>query len=144
MTVALAGPYANLTAGQITTSTPHHLIFTGWMLFLTPNKQCQALKAMLKLDKYLTKYCRHKINSNKAESVCQLDIQLEVFQSKFLPAAELVHITTKPHRLNKHTQPLLSTCSYHRLATHRHIICTVCRCDLFLHMLHVAWSVFIY
>jgi len=26
---------------QITTSTPHHSIFTGWMLFLMPNHQCQ-------------------------------------------------------------------------------------------------------
>jgi len=21
---------------------PHHSIFTGWMLFLTPNRQCQS------------------------------------------------------------------------------------------------------
>jgi len=29
---------------QITTSTPqkNHSIFTGWMLFLTPNQQCQS------------------------------------------------------------------------------------------------------
>jgi len=27
---------------QITTSTPHHSIFTGRMLFLTPNQQCQT------------------------------------------------------------------------------------------------------
>jgi len=27
---------------QITTSTPHHSIFTGWMLFLMPNQQCQS------------------------------------------------------------------------------------------------------
>ena len=26
---------------QITTPTPHHSIFTGRMLFLTPNQQCQ-------------------------------------------------------------------------------------------------------
>jgi len=33
---------------------PHHLIFTGWMLFLTPNKQCQSTedkKLPLKLKK---------------------------------------------------------------------------------------------
>ena len=29
---------------QITTSTPHRLIFTGQMLFLTPNQQCQSAK----------------------------------------------------------------------------------------------------
>jgi len=27
---------------QITTPTPHHSNFTGWMLFLTPNQQCQS------------------------------------------------------------------------------------------------------
>jgi len=29
---------------QITTSTPHHSIFTDRMLFLTPNQQCQSTK----------------------------------------------------------------------------------------------------
>jgi len=24
------------------TPTPHHSVFTGWMLFLTPNQQCQS------------------------------------------------------------------------------------------------------
>ena len=27
---------------QITTRTPHHSVFTGRMLFLTPNHQCQS------------------------------------------------------------------------------------------------------
>jgi len=27
---------------QTTTPTPHHSIFTDWMLFLTPNQQCQS------------------------------------------------------------------------------------------------------
>jgi len=27
---------------QITTPTPHHSIFTDWMLFLTPSQQCQS------------------------------------------------------------------------------------------------------
>jgi len=34
---------------QITTSTSHHPIFTGLMLFLTPNQSDKALKAY---DKY--------------------------------------------------------------------------------------------
>ena len=25
-----------------TTPTPHHLVYTGWMLFLTPNQQCPS------------------------------------------------------------------------------------------------------
>jgi len=29
---------------QITTLTPHHPIFTGWMLFLTPNQQRQSIE----------------------------------------------------------------------------------------------------
>jgi len=31
-----------LCSRQITTPTPHHSIFTGWMLFVTPNQQCQS------------------------------------------------------------------------------------------------------
>jgi len=27
---------------QITTPAPHHSVFTGWMLFLTPNQRCQS------------------------------------------------------------------------------------------------------
>ena len=30
---------------QITTPTPHHLLFTGRMLFLTPNQQCQCIES---------------------------------------------------------------------------------------------------
>ena len=33
---------ASLHSRQITTPTPHHSIFTGQMLFLTPNQQCQS------------------------------------------------------------------------------------------------------
>jgi len=31
-----------LRSRQITTPTPHQSMFTGWMLFLTPNQQCQS------------------------------------------------------------------------------------------------------
>jgi len=31
---------------QITTPTPYHSFFTGRMLFLTPNQQCQSIKGM--------------------------------------------------------------------------------------------------
>jgi len=30
----------------MTTSTPHHSIFTGWMLFPTPNQQNQSIKGL--------------------------------------------------------------------------------------------------
>jgi len=42
---ASAEPYANnlyLTPDSITTPTPHHSTFTGRMLFLTSNQQCQS------------------------------------------------------------------------------------------------------
>ena len=29
-------------SGQITTPKPHYSVFTGQMLFLTPNQQCQS------------------------------------------------------------------------------------------------------
>jgi len=32
---------------QITTPAPHHSIFTGWMLFLTPSQQCQSTEGSL-------------------------------------------------------------------------------------------------
>jgi len=35
---------------QITTPTPHHSIFTGQMLFLTPNQQCQSTKGSSSCD----------------------------------------------------------------------------------------------
>ena len=39
---------------QMTTSTPHHSIFTGWMLFLTPNQKCQSTEGLTR--KLLTKH----------------------------------------------------------------------------------------
>jgi len=45
--VASAGPYTNnlhLALRQLTTSTPHHSVFIGRMLFLMPNR-VKALKA---------------------------------------------------------------------------------------------------
>jgi len=30
----------------ITTPAPHHLIFTGWMLFLMANERCQSTEGM--------------------------------------------------------------------------------------------------
>jgi len=44
--VAWAGPYANNLhfIPDRTTPGPHHKIFTGRMLFLTPNQQCQQSK----------------------------------------------------------------------------------------------------
>jgi len=47
--VALAGPYAKQSAPcsrQITTSTPHHSIFTSRMLFLMPSQQCQSTEGI--------------------------------------------------------------------------------------------------
>jgi len=36
------GPIGHLHRSKITTPTPHHSIFTGRMVFLTPNKRCQT------------------------------------------------------------------------------------------------------
>ena len=38
---------------QITTSTPYHPIFTGQMLFLTPNKHCQSTEGTLRWCTFL-------------------------------------------------------------------------------------------
>jgi len=47
MAVASAGPckQPEPRSRQITTPTPRHSIFTGQMLFLTPNDQRQSTKA---------------------------------------------------------------------------------------------------
>jgi len=45
VTVASAGPYTNhlhLAPNGTTMPEPHHSVFTGRMLFLTPNQQCQS------------------------------------------------------------------------------------------------------
>jgi len=34
---------------QVTTPATHHSIFTGWMLFLTTNQQCQSAEASIKM-----------------------------------------------------------------------------------------------
>jgi len=49
---------------QINTSTPHHSIFTGRMLFLTPNEQCQSTEGnMYDINKrYISaRTCSHYI-----------------------------------------------------------------------------------
>ena len=53
MAVASAGPYAMLTictslqTDGLTTPTPHHSVFAGRMLFLTPNQQCQSTEGVI-------------------------------------------------------------------------------------------------
>ena len=42
---------------QITTAVPHHSIIMGWMLFLTPNQQCQSTEGEIGHN-------NHNINSN--------------------------------------------------------------------------------
>jgi len=37
---------------QTITPTPHHSFFTGWMLFLMLNQQCQSTKGNLKYTKW--------------------------------------------------------------------------------------------
>jgi len=48
--VASAGQYAPCSR-QITTPTSHHSTFTGRMLFLTPNQQCQSTEGTVSLHR---------------------------------------------------------------------------------------------
>ena len=49
---------------QITTSTPHHSIFAGQMLFLTPNQQCQSTEGkFLKIHTVYNKW--QKVDAQK-------------------------------------------------------------------------------
>jgi len=43
---------------QITTPTRHHSIFTGWMLFLTPNQQHQSPEGTLSQEFNEQKYSK--------------------------------------------------------------------------------------
>jgi len=43
---------------QITTPTRHNSIFTGWMLFLTPNQQHQSYEGTLSQDFNEQKYSK--------------------------------------------------------------------------------------
>jgi len=40
--------YTAPRSNKITTATPHHSIFTGWILFLMPNQQCQSTEGKAK------------------------------------------------------------------------------------------------
>jgi len=58
---------------QITTPTPHHSIFTGWMPFLPPNQQHQST---LKAHKISYIFVYHSISSsfmlNSNTKICQV------------------------------------------------------------------------
>jgi len=41
---------------QITKPTPHHSIFTGRMLFLTPNQQCQSSESTERKQKLVVPF----------------------------------------------------------------------------------------
>ena len=45
---------------QTTTTTPHHTIFTGQMLFLTPNQQCQSTEGNFCTSKLKSKQQKQK------------------------------------------------------------------------------------
>ena len=55
---------------QITTTTPHHSISTGRMLFLTPNKQCQSNGGTY----YYHYYCYDKIKTVEIKTLVTEDI----------------------------------------------------------------------
>jgi len=48
-----------LCSGEITTPTPYHSIFRGWMLFLTPNQQYQSTEGKKTDSGEREKFCTH-------------------------------------------------------------------------------------
>jgi len=59
---------------QITTPTTHHSIFTGRMLFLTPNQQCQSTEGRMQLQvKSVTK--ESKTSNSYSNRIIQHTIQ---------------------------------------------------------------------
>ena len=55
--VASAGPHANTAprSRQITTRTPRHSIFTGWMLLLMPNQQRETSEGSINTNQQLSR-----------------------------------------------------------------------------------------
>jgi len=51
---------------QITTPTPHHSIFTSWMLLLMPNQQCQSNEGTHRMAYALIRTYKHVYNYIKA------------------------------------------------------------------------------
>ena len=52
---------------QITAPTPHHSIFTGQMLFLMPNQQCQSTGGNFELQfRFIYIYCIKFIHSGSS------------------------------------------------------------------------------
>ena len=50
-------------SGQITTPAPHHSMFTGRMLFLTPSQQCQSTESR---DVWLLTHCYLKLHRTRS------------------------------------------------------------------------------
>jgi len=69
---------------QITTTTPHHTIFKVWMLFLTPNHQCQNTEGMITEKKIIYFFCffffNRKNKQKKIKNKLKTDIALKQWQ----------------------------------------------------------------
>ena len=64
---------------KITTPTPHHPIFTGRMLLLMPNQQCQSMKVQLPM---------YQIKIYKLDLAMWIDWFESIFGSIFPPVAQ--------------------------------------------------------
>jgi len=54
---------------QITTTTPHHSISTGRMLFLTPHQQCQSTEGITNSWRKLADFLSFSVHQNVAVKV---------------------------------------------------------------------------
>ena len=59
---------------QITTPAPHYSVFTGRMLFLPPNQQCQSSEGNCVVYKYFCYWCRIVVLWTRMCSVCLLQL----------------------------------------------------------------------
>jgi len=78
--VASAGPYAKQSASrsrQITTTTPHHSIFTGRVLFLMPNLECQSTEGKWRSTNEKNYICKYLLTLDYIRS---LKVNLRVWQ----------------------------------------------------------------
>jgi len=73
--VALVGPYGNhlhLAPDKITTPAPHRSIYTGRMLFMTPNQQCQSTEGNKTGSTSSTKFPWESVSKRILKSVAYL------------------------------------------------------------------------
>jgi len=98
--------------------TPHHSIFTGWMLFLTPNQQCQSTggKTTANFSDYLSH--RHHRSVNFFLTTCTSAEQCDYRYTRTAGQTDGKHIAHMTADADITMAKLYSTTPNHKLHIH--------------------------